>query len=100
MPKRVVHRVCTLCEATCGIAIELDDDRIATIRGDKHDPFSRGFICPKAYGLKALEEDPDRLTRPLLRDGSRFVEVGWDEAFSYAIDRLSNIREQHGADAI
>src|SRR5258706_187094 len=97
---RIAHRVCTLCEATCGIAVELEGDRIVTIRGDDDDPFSRGFICPKAYGLKALQEDPDRLTRPLRRQGKGFVEIGWDEAFAEAIDRLSAIRERHGADAI
>ncbi len=66
------YRICTLCEATCGVAVELDDDRVRTIRGDKEDPFSRGFICPKAYGLKALEEDPDRLQRPLRRTAGGF----------------------------
>jgi anaerobic selenocysteine-containing dehydrogenase len=94
------YRICTLCEATCGVAVELDDDRVRTIRGDKEDPFSRGFICPKAYGLKALEEDPDRLQRPLRRTAGGFSEIGWDEAFDEAIDRLLEIRERHGSDAV
>ena len=51
----VVYRTCPLCEAKCGIAVEVDRSagRVVTIRGDDEDPFSRGYICPKAYGLKA-----------------------------------------------
>ena len=49
--RRTAHRVCPFCEATCGLAITVEDDQIVSVRGDKSDPFSRGFICPKAHGL-------------------------------------------------
>jgi len=39
------HHSCTLCEATCGITVTTDGDRVADIRGDEHDPVSRGYIC-------------------------------------------------------
>jgi anaerobic selenocysteine-containing dehydrogenase len=73
---------------------------VVDIRGDAQDPFSRGYICPKAYGLKELQEDPDRLTKPLRKRGRDFEEIGWSEAFAEAIERLSAIRTKHGADAI
>jgi anaerobic selenocysteine-containing dehydrogenase len=99
---RTVHRICTLCEATCGISVTVDSQgAIASIRGDQDDPFSRGYICPKAYGLKGLHEDPDRVRRPLRR-GSQggWEEISWDAAYEYAAERLLAIREQHGANAI
>jgi len=99
---RTVHRICTLCEATCGISVTVDaQDAITSIRGDDQDPFSRGYICPKAYGLKGLHEDPDRVRRPLRRtpDGA-WEEISWDAAYQYAAERLLAIREQHGANAI
>jgi len=98
----IVHRTCPLCEAHCGIAIEVDrtTQSVVTIRGDEDDAFSRGYLCPKAYGLKGLQEDPDRLRRPLRRRGDDFEEVSWEEALEEAASRLREIREQHGADAI
>jgi len=42
------YRACNLCEAICGLAIEVCGDEIRSIRGDRDDPFSRGHICPKA----------------------------------------------------
>ena len=95
-----IHRICPLCEATCGISVTVEDGVVTDLRGDDADAFSRGYICPKAYGLKGLEEDPDRLRRPLLRRDGRLVEVGWDEAFAAAIDGLTRVRAAHGPNAI
>ena len=63
----VHHRTCPFCEATCGLEIDTEGRDVVSIRGDEEDVLSHGFICPKAYGLKELHEDPDRLTTPLVR---------------------------------
>ena len=98
--ERSVFRVCTLCEATCGIEVALNGDRVETIRGDAKDPFSRGYICPKAYGMKALEDDPDRLTTPMVRTERGFEPISWDAAFELAVEKLTTIRAEHGSNAI
>ena len=93
-------RACNLCEAMCGLAIEHEQGKILGIRGDREDAFSRGHLCPKALALKDVYEDPDRLRHPVRREGDRFVEVSWDEAFSDIGKRLRAIRKQHGKDAV
>ena len=94
------YRSCPLCEATCGVAIEVDGDRVTGIRGDDADPFSRGYLCPKASALGDLHHDPDRLRAPLVREGTTWREVAWDAAFDLVGDRLRAIRDDHGKDAI
>src|SRR6476661_11085 len=42
-----VFRTCPLCEAGCGLQIELDGPKVKRIRGDQDDVFSHGFVCPK-----------------------------------------------------
>jgi len=98
---RTAHRTCPLCEATCGLEITLAGNEVAGIRGDDDDVFSRGFICPKGFALKALHEDPDRLRTPLIRqpDGS-FATATWTEAFAEIDRRLTPILERHGRDAV
>src|SRR5262249_45521383 len=93
-------RTCPLCEATCGIVVETDADAITSVRGDPEDPFSRGYICPKAYGVKALHDDPDRIRAPLVRDGGELREASWETALAAAIDKLTAVRAEHGPDAI
>ena len=93
-------RTCPLCEATCGLEIEVEDGRIGRIRGDEQDVFSQGFICPKGANLGALHHDPDRLTTPLVRDASgELVEATWDEAFAEIARRFAAIDAEHGREA-
>ena len=99
--RHTVQRVCPFCEATCGLTVEVEDNSIVSVRGDKDDPFSRGYICPKAYGLKELYEDRERLRSPVRRNASGgWDEISWDVAYAEIASRLLAIREKHGNDAI
>ncbi|MFR0716899.1 molybdopterin-dependent oxidoreductase [Enterobacterales bacterium BD_CKDN230030183-1A_HGKHYDSX7] len=105
MTKTLHHRACHLCEAICGLNIEVgrDDDgrsRIHSIKGDPEDPFSRGHICPKAVALQDIQDDPDRLRQPHKRVGSQWQAIGWDEAFELAAERLWAIQQAHGRNAV
>ena len=98
----VRHVTCTLCEAMCSLEVRLDGDgAIASMRGHEADPLSRGHICPKAFALQDVHEDPDRLRRPVRRtaDGG-WREVSWDEAIEFAASRLTAVQREHGDDAL
>lgn len=100
MTERIHYRACNLCEAICGLEIKTHDDVIVSIKGDANDPLSRGHICPKAVALQDLQDDPDRLRRPLKRVGNAWTEVSWDAAFDEIADRLAAIHQQHGANSV
>jgi anaerobic selenocysteine-containing dehydrogenase len=72
--------------------LTLAGDEIVSVRGDRDDVFSHGFLCPKGVALKELHEDPDRIAAPLIRqpDGS-FRKASWDEAFAEIDRRLTPI---------
>jgi anaerobic selenocysteine-containing dehydrogenase len=96
-----VHRTCPLCEAVCGLTLTLDDTgHVTSVRGDKDDPFSRGFICPKGASLGRLDEDPDRLRAPMIREGDRWRETTWDEAFAAVERGLAAVTEAHGRQSV
>ncbi|NUR92276.1 MAG: molybdopterin-dependent oxidoreductase, partial [Nonomuraea sp.] len=91
---------CNLCEAMCGLRIDLEGNHVTGIRGDEDDPLSAGHLCPKAVALQDVREDPDRLRRPVLRTRDGWREIGWDEAFDLVAARLAGTRAVHGADAV
>ncbi|WP_375540251.1 molybdopterin-dependent oxidoreductase [Nocardia sp. XZ_19_385] len=96
---RNLLRTCPLCEAVCGLELQLDaDDHVTSVRGDKLDPFSQGFICPKGASFGALDEDPDRVTEPLIRDRATdtWRTATWDEAFDYIAERFPPVVAEHG----
>lgn len=100
MDNGIHYRTCHLCEAMCGVAIEVKDGQIASVKGDADDPFSHGHICPKAVALQDLHNDPDRLTRPLRRTADGWEEMEWDAAFDFVAERLYQIRREYGRNAV
>lgn len=96
----VHYRSCNLCEAICGIEIEHEDGKVLTVKGDRDDPFSRGHICPKAFALRDIYEDPNRLKTPVRRVGDEWIEISWDEAFDEIATRIGEIQKLHGRDSV
>lgn len=99
MTRRIAYRTCPLCEATCGVQITLEDDAVKVIRGDRDNPFSQGFICPKGSTLGRLHDDPDRIRTPLVKRDGQFAEASWEEALAEIDRRLTPLLAEHGRDA-
>ncbi|GAA0518996.1 dehydrogenase [Paractinoplanes deccanensis] len=97
---RTAYRTCPLCEAACGLELTISADRVVAARGDREHVFSHGFVCPKGATFGTLDDDPDRLRRPLVRRDGRHVEVSWAEAFEAVRAGLRPVLEAHGRDAV
>lgn len=93
-------RICPLCEATCGLVLTVEDDRVTGARGDRDDVFSHGFICPKGASFAELDNDPDRLRAPLVRRDGELVETSWEEAFAAAAEGLGRVIAATGGSSI
>jgi len=105
MTKTLHHRACHLCEAICGLNIETTADAenqvtITSIKGDPLDTFSRGHICPKAVALQDIQNDPDRLRQPMRRIGNQWQPIEWQAAFDLVAERLLDIQQRHGQNAV
>jgi anaerobic selenocysteine-containing dehydrogenase len=100
MNNPIHYRSCHLCEAICGIEITHAGDQRLDIRGDKDDPFSRGYICPKAVALQDFHYDKDRLRDPVRRTDTGWQRISWNEAFDEVARNLKRIRAQHGRNSI
>ncbi len=79
---------------------KLETQNLLDIRGDKDDPFSRGYICPKAVALQDLHYDKDRLKYPVRRTPQGWQRIGWDEAFEEVAFHLKRIHATHGRNSI
>ncbi|HHW38536.1 MAG TPA: molybdopterin-dependent oxidoreductase [Bacillales bacterium] len=95
-----VRTICGYCGTGCGLILEVKDNQIRKVRGDKNAPVNKGQTCVKgAFAYKYVHAE-DRLTTPLLRKAGKLVEATWEEALQFIADKLSSIKKQFGPTAI
>ncbi|MFQ5416523.1 MAG: molybdopterin-dependent oxidoreductase [Myxococcota bacterium] len=94
------HTFCRICESLCGLAVELDGNRVVGIRPDPQHVATRGFGCVKGLKQHQLFTSPDRLTHPLERVGGRFERVPWSRAIDGIGEKVRELRDEFGPDSI
>jgi len=98
--ERTTQSVCGYCGVGCRIEIDSAAGRVLRIRGVPDAAVNRGHLCVKGRYAHNYHHSPDRLTQPLRRVGSDWLPISWDEALSFAAERLSAIRDRHGPNAL
>jgi anaerobic selenocysteine-containing dehydrogenase len=80
--------------------IAVRQGRIVGVRGRAADRVNHGRLDPKdLYGWQA-NASPDRLTRPMVREGGRLVECDWDTAMGRVVSRTKELLERSGPGSI
>ncbi|UOF89247.1 formate dehydrogenase subunit alpha [Fodinisporobacter ferrooxydans] len=92
--------VCTFCGVGCTFDVWTKDRHILKIEPTPEAPVNGISTCVKGkFGWDFVNSE-ERLTTPLIRRGDTFVEATWEEAFDLIASKLSQIKEQHGADSL
>lgn len=91
--------VCTYCGVGCSFDVETRGREILRIQPQYEGPANSISTCVKGkFGWDHINAE-DRLTVPLVRDGSRFREVTWEEALDTIAVRLRAIVQESGPDS-
>ena len=92
-----IHKTgCVLCAQNCGLEVEVENNRIAKVRGDKDNPRSKGYLCRKGMNIAYHQHGRDRLTHPLKKVGGAFERISWDQAIEEISGKLKDIVGTHG----
>jgi len=92
---------CRICEALCGLEVDIEDGRrVTAIRPDDQHVATRGYGCIKGLRQHELYGSPDRLTHPLRRSPGGHVRTSWDEALTGIGQKVKRIVRDHGRDAV
>jgi len=79
---------CRECPVGCGILVRSREGRAIKIEGNPDHPIGLGGLCARGHaGLQGLY-DPDRLKSPMMRSGSQWKAVSWDEALAAVTEKL------------
>jgi predicted molibdopterin-dependent oxidoreductase YjgC len=99
-PTRQVVTVCPYCGCGCGLVLGTRGNRIVRVRAEAKNAASQGHLCVKGrFGLDFVSS-PNRLKTPLIRRDGKLQEATWDEALGFVAQRLGEIRDKDGSDAI
>lgn len=94
---RWVQSACLLCSNGCGCDIAVKDGRMVGVRGRATDVVNHGRLGPKGlYGSTIWASSPDRLTRPLVREGGRLVETDWETAMGRIVEVSKRLLDEKG----
>jgi anaerobic selenocysteine-containing dehydrogenase len=92
------------CPDRCSLDVEVREERVISIRGNRLHPLTAGFICTKVSRFARRLYGPDRILHPLRRRGPKgsgdFTRITWEEAASEIAGRLRSILQSFGGEAV
>ncbi len=87
---------CNLCAVTCGLEMEVEDNKIINVRPDPSSPRSFGYCCRKGRSAKYFVENRDRLEYPLKKVGDHFERISWEQAYKEIGEKARAIVDKYG----
>ncbi len=87
---------CVLCAQNCGLEVEVEDNKIVNVKGDKDNPRSQGYVCRKGMNIAFHQHHEDRLKYPLKRTEKGFERISWEQAIEEIAAKLKDIVEKNG----
>ncbi len=96
----MIKTICGYCGTGCGLLVEVENNKIKRIRGDREAPVNKGQTCVKGAFAYEYVHHEDRLTEPLMKKDGKLIPVSWEEALNAVAEKLSSIKSSFGPDAI
>lgn len=95
---------CAMCTSRCGVIATVEDGVFAKVTADPDHP--NGCICIKGAAAPEMVYSPDRLRRPMKRTRPKgdadpgWQEISWDDALRTIAEKLTDIKNDSGAEAV
>lgn len=100
VPEREVETICPYCGVGCSLFLGIRGESVVGVRGNRKSPVNAGDLCVKGrFGFHFINH-PERLRKPLIKRNGDFTEASWDEALDLVAQRLGQIKDTHGAQAL
>jgi len=96
---RRTKTVCTYCGVGCSFDVWTKDRHILKVQ-PLDGPTNGISTCIKGKFGWDFVNSPDRLTKPLIREGGKFREASWDEALDLVARKFREIKAKNGPDSL
>jgi len=96
---RKTKTVCTYCGVGCSFDVWTKGRHILKVEPSEG-PTNGISTCIKGKFGWDFVNSPERLTKPLIREGGKFREASWEEALALVARRFTEIKAKNGPDAL
>ena len=95
-----IRTTCPYCGTGCTMYLKVRNGEVVGILPDESGP-GEGRLCIKGWSAHEFIHHPERLKTPLAKgkDG-KFRAIDWETALSLIAEKLKNIKQEYGSDAI
>ncbi len=97
---KTVRSVCTHCAVACGITAEVQNGVWVRQEVAQDHPVSRGGYCCKGASAIDMVTSEKRMKSPMKRVNGKWQKLSWDQAMDEISEKLLDIREKDGPDAL
>ncbi|MBV8069298.1 MAG: NADH-quinone oxidoreductase subunit NuoG [Acidobacteriaceae bacterium] len=91
-----IGTICTHCSNGCKTTLGVRNGNIIRANNRDRSGVNGEFLCVKGRYAFDFNENPERLTAPLLRAGGEFKPVSWAIALATVAKKLSELKARHG----
>lgn len=95
-----IRTVCSYCGVGCNLEVAVKNNQVLSIQAPTDAQVNAGHTCLKGRYAFKFYNHPDRLTSPLIKRDNKLVACTWPEAFRFIASKLTQVKNDHGADAI
>ncbi len=101
-PDSFAVTTCAYCGVGCSFRAELKEGEVVRMTPWKDGQANEGHACIKGRFAWGYATHGDRITTPMIRDSidEPWREVSWDDAISFAAQRLRAIQAEYGRDSV
>jgi len=93
---KYVPTTCPYCGVGCGLNLVVNDGKLVGVEPYKRSPVNEGKLCPKGATCWESVQNPERLTKPLIKKGDKFEEASWDEALDLIAKKFKETSDKFG----
>jgi formate dehydrogenase major subunit len=95
-----VKTVCTHCSVGCTVIAEVENGVWIGQEPGFDSPFNLGAHCAKGASVREHGHGERRLKYPMKLEGGKYQRISWEQAIDEIGDKLLEIREANGPDAV
>lgn len=90
---REVNSCCQFCQVRCTTRVQVKDGRVVNVYGNPDNFWTGGAMCPKGKSMVELTYSPHRLLYPLMREGSTWKHISYQQALDLVTERILRVKE-------